>query len=150
MNRYKFTSRHGQTFTRVSKAVAKKAYINGFVIALCPCKLRAGSPWNPELIIDRETRGCMTDDTSAENYFEKLLNAFEYYNLNNETGKYTAFFIESDFDYIHFNFSDGSNPYVFYGYPSECIKELERWRKRYQVNFVNKHYYTLTEKEAQL
>ena len=151
MNRYTFTSNGRRTFTRVSKAAAKKAYINGFVIALCPCKLRAGSPWDSETIINRETRGGnITDDTGAGNDFEKMLNAFEYYNLNRDTGSYTAFFIESDIDYIHFTFTDGSNPYVFYGHPSECMKELERWKKRYSVKYQGRHNYTLTEKGEQL
>ena len=95
MNRYKFTNRRG-TFTRVSKMTAKKAYINGFAIALCPCKLRPGAPWNAETIIDRETRGGVTDDISAENDFENLLNSFSYYNCRSDTGKYTAFFVEAE------------------------------------------------------
>ena len=150
MNKYTFTSHGRRTFTRVSKTTAKKAYINGFVIALCPCKLRPGTPWDSETIVDRETRGCVTDDISAENDFEKLLNAFEYYNLNRDTGSYTAFFIESDLDYIHFTFSDGSNPYAFYGYPVECLKELDRWKNRYIVKYQGQHNYTLTEKGKQL
>ena len=93
MNEYTFTS-HGQTFTRVSKAVAKKAYINGFVVALCPCKLRPGTPWDSETIISRETRGCTADDISAGNDFEGMVNSISYYSLNSETGTYISYFME--------------------------------------------------------
>ena len=90
MTEYTFTSQ-GHTFTRVSKTAAKKAFINGFTIALCPCKLRPGTPWYPECIVNRETLG--EDPADAENEFNRLLNRFEFYNCTNETGRYTAFFI---------------------------------------------------------
>lgn len=96
MNRYEFTS-NGRVFMRVSKAAAKKAFINGNTIAFCPCNLRPGLPWYPEYIFSRETRGeYITDDKSAENDFNNLLNSFEFYNCTDpETGKHTAFFIET-------------------------------------------------------
>ena len=147
MNKYEFTS-NGRTFERVSKAIARKAFIKGFTIAFCPSNLRPGPPWYPEYITNREMRNdYILDDVGAENDFYNLLNSFEYYNCTNaETGKYAAFFIETGNNYIHLSFSDGSNPYVFYGNPSECMKELERWKKRYRVEFQKQHYYMLTEK----
>ena len=92
MTEYTFTSQ-GHTFTRVSKTAAKKAYMNGVTIALCPCKLRPGTPWHPECIL-RKTPG--NDTTETENELNSLLNQFEFYNCTNETGRYTAFYIEKE------------------------------------------------------
>lgn len=149
MNKYEFTDSN-RVFTRVSKATAKKAFMNGFTIAFCPSNLRPGTPWHPEYITNREMRSdYIIDDKGAENDFYNLLNSFEYYNCTStETGRYTAFFVETGDNYIHLSFSDGSNPFVFYGNRSECMKELERWKKHYCVEFQKQHYYMLTEKEA--
>ena len=91
------------------------------------------------------------DDIGAENDFSNLLNSFQYYNCTSaETGRYTAFFVETGDNYIHFSFSNGSNPYVFYGNTIECMNELGRWEKNYKIVFQRKHYYILTEKGAQV
>ncbi len=147
MNKYEFTINE-RTFARVSKAVAKQAFVNGFTIALCPSNLRPGMPWHPEAIINIEMYGDdIANDKGAENDFNKLLNSFEYCNcVNTETGKYTAFFIETDDNYMHFSFSDGSNPFVFYGSTLECMKELKRWAKHFSIEFQKQHYYKLTER----
>ena len=148
MNKYSFID-NGRAFERVSKATAKQAFIDGFIIALCPSNLRPGAPWHPEMITDRELRGdYIIDDTGAENDFNNLLNSFEYYNCTNaETGKYTAFFIETGSNYIHLSFSDGSNPWMFYGNALECMEELERWKKHYNIEFQKQHYYMVKTEE---
>lgn len=154
MNKYDFTS-NGRVFTRVSKAAAKKAFVAGFTIALCPSNLRPGTPWHPEYITSREIRTAffgdyIIDDIGAKNDFYNLLNSFEYYNCTStKTGKYTAFFIDTGRDYIHLSFSDGSNPWVFYGNAIECMKELDKWKKHYYVEYQKKHYYLITAKGAQ-
>jgi len=89
MTEYTFTSQ-GHIFTKASKKAAKKAFMNGVTIALCPCKLRPGTPWYPECIL-RKTPG--NDMTETENEFNSLLNQFEFYNCTNETGKRASFFI---------------------------------------------------------
>lgn len=97
MNKFEFKD-GGRTFTRVSKAAARKAFINGFSIAFCPCNLLPGGCWHPEYITSREMRkDYIADDIGAANDFKNLLNSFEYYNCTtNETGKYTMFFIETE------------------------------------------------------
>lgn len=142
MNKYEFTINE-RTFARVSKAVAKQAFINGFTIALCPSNLRPGAPWHPETITDREVSGVGDPATG----FDVLSSSFEYFNCTStETGRYTAFFIESGDSYMHFSFSDGSNPFVFYGSTLECMKELKRWEKHFSIEFQKQHYYKLTER----
>lgn len=143
MNKYEFTSNE-RLFTRVSKAAAKKAFVNGFTIALCPSNLRPGAMVYPETITNREASGIEDPVTG----FDGLLSSFEYFNCTNtETGKYTAFFIETGYNYIHLSFSDGSNPLVFYGSTLECMKELNSWTKHFSIEFQKKkHYYKLTER----
>ena len=34
---------------RISKATARKLYNQGIPVYACPCKLRPGRPWNPEV-----------------------------------------------------------------------------------------------------
>ena len=147
MNKYEFTS-NGRVFTRVSKATAKRAFMDGFSIAFYPSNLRPVAPFYPGYITNREMReDYVIDEIGMANDFENLLNSFMYYNCTtNETGKYAMFFIETGNNYIHLSFSDGSNPFVFYGSTLECMKELKRWTKHFSIEFQKKHYYMLTER----
>lgn len=147
MNKCSFTD-NGRTFERVSMAAARRAFIDGFTIAFCPSNLRPGAPWHPEYITSREMRrDYIADDIGAKNDFHNLLKSFEYYNCTDmETGRYTAFFLETGSNYIHLSFSDGSNPWIFYGNALECMEELDKWKKHYYVKFQEKHYYIVTEK----
>lgn len=78
-----YSYENGITFKRVTKRVARVAYNKGLRVVLCPCNLRPGAPWHPEVSISGK----------ADCDFETALNAFEYYNRNHETGYYTAFYI---------------------------------------------------------
>lgn len=83
MNNYTFSD-GGFTFKRVNKATARRAYNNGLRVVMCPCNLRPGAPWYPDIPVDNKSGAT----------FETTLNAFEYYNIRGrETGRYTAFYI---------------------------------------------------------
>ena len=83
MNNYNYSD-GGFTFKRVNKATARRAYNNGLRVVMCPCNLRPGAPWRPEVPVDNKNGAT----------FETTLNAFEYYNIRgHETGRYTAFYI---------------------------------------------------------
>lgn len=83
MKQYSYTE-NGYTFKRVNKTTARIAYNNGLRVILCPCNLRPGYPYYPEVSISG----------GADCTFETALNCFEYYNLRGkETGRYTAFYI---------------------------------------------------------
>jgi len=85
MRQYTYTD-GGKTYTRVSKARARAAYNAGLELVLCPVNLRPGAPWYPEI---RTTK-----DRCENEEFERVLNAFEFYNIRDtETGYYTAFYI---------------------------------------------------------
>lgn len=73
-------------YTRISKAAAKKAYLSGDNIALCPVNLRPGSPYNPEIVLN------ISNNTDGRS-FDDILNAFTFYNCNlSEAGRYAAFY----------------------------------------------------------
>lgn len=83
MREYTYTD-GGRVFKRVNKTTAQRAYNNGLRVVLCPCNLRPGYPFHPEISISGK----------AESSFENQLKAFEFYNLRGkETGRYTSFFI---------------------------------------------------------
>lgn len=85
MKRYNFN-----TVTRISKTVARKLYNAGRDVLFIPCNL------NPEN--NFYNLGIWENKTLVGQYdsFEKLVNSFEFYNCNNETGKYTAFYIKKE------------------------------------------------------
>lgn len=90
MRKYEYIE-NGYTFQRVSKKDARRAYNNGLAVIFCPVNLRPGKPWNPEAVICPHSFEVVNDVITP---FEKRVNEFEYYNcINNETGRYTAFYI---------------------------------------------------------
>lgn len=76
-----------RVYKRISKATAKKLFNSGNCIVVAPCKLRPFGPWHPECIID----GFMEDD--PDRTFDKIINAFIWYNCNYETGYYPSFYV---------------------------------------------------------
>lgn len=121
MIKYEFKV-NGVRCVRVSKALARKAYNYGLRVYFCPCKLRPGFPWNPEIAIAKQY--------SNSDSFETELNEFEFYNCDsNKVGRYASFYMEK-WNMLHFQFSDGSNPYVFKSsLPENRVKELDKWKK---------------------
>lgn len=85
MKRYNFN-----TVTRISKTAARKLYNAGRDVLFIPCNL------NPEN--NFYNLGIWENKMLVGQYdsFEKLVNSFEFYNCNNETGKYTAFYIKKE------------------------------------------------------
>ena len=83
MKKYSFEN-GGKTWERVTKKQAMAEYDSGFTILFCPVKMRPFTPWHLEAYVDnREGRA-----------FNTVLNCFEYYNCNSETGRYTAFYVQ--------------------------------------------------------
>lgn len=76
----------GFTFKRINKKQARAAYRSGLKVAFCPVNLRPGEPYHPEIIQDAKANGGTP--------WSDILNAFEWYNCNNnEVGRYAAFYI---------------------------------------------------------
>ena len=52
---------------------------------------------------------------------------------------------------LHFEFENGSNPYIFFGTDTECENEKKRWSKNWNLFFIGKsngnEFFRLSEKE---
>ena len=71
-------------FVRISKSEAKRRYNAGETIRFCACNMSPVNMW-----------GCYYDcclEVGRE--FEAVVNAFRYYNCNNETGRYPAYYVK--------------------------------------------------------
>lgn len=88
MNKYSFTDKNGKTWERITKKQARAAYNNGLTVLFCPVNMRPFTPWHLEIDVNKNFEGYNGVT------FENAVNAFENYNCtNNETGRYTAFYI---------------------------------------------------------
>ena len=125
----------GTTYRQITKRTAKKLYLQGFPVVLCPCNLRPFTMWHCEHVIKKADRAqFVTDEIGAANDFDNLVNSFEWYNCqNSETGKYTAFYV-GEVSGLHFTFSNGSNPWLCFGDMETVQKQLKRWGKNYRVD----------------
>lgn len=72
------------TWERVTRSKAEKAYSEGHRIALCPVNIRANSLFGQPIPVTN----------SCGRIFRVIVNEFEAYNCNRETGKYAKFFME--------------------------------------------------------
>ena len=76
---------NGITYRQIQKRTAHKAYNNGVMVFIIPCKANVNSAWIQfsELNVDR-----------LENQnFDVVVNQYEYYNCNSELGTYSHFYI---------------------------------------------------------
>ena len=87
MRKYSFTN-NGKTWERITKKRARAAYNNALTVLFCPVNMRPFTPWHLEIDVNKNFEGYNGVT------FENAENAFEIYNcINNETGRYTAFYI---------------------------------------------------------
>lgn len=73
---------------RVSKAQARRLFnANSTPIFACPCNLRPGAPWYPEIMFP-------TDSGAT---FDQLANAATFYKCRDaETGQYLAYYVAEE------------------------------------------------------
>ena len=96
MKKYSFTDSNGKTWERITKKQARAAYNNGLTVLFCPVNMRPFGIWGGgvEINIKHDTDIGILDKWTKENSFDRTLNSFECYNCtDNETGRYTAFYI---------------------------------------------------------
>lgn len=78
-------------YKRITKTTARKLFNNNVIIYLLPCKASLNSYWfSPYEVCKIDM---VLNDTFSS--FDAMINSFEYYNCNSETGKYTAFYIKA-------------------------------------------------------
>ena len=70
--------------SRVSKLKAKRLFQEGVTIYLYPCMANPSSIWLSPPGINAE----------YDSSFDTIVNHYEYYNCNNELGRYAKFFVE--------------------------------------------------------
>lgn len=78
MNYMEFTHKD-KVFERVSKAYARKHYADT-PIYIYPCKMKPFGFWGMGVLI-----------TDSDRSFDSIVNEFEFFNCNSETGEYAAF-----------------------------------------------------------
>ena len=124
----------GTTYRQITKKTAKKLYLQGFPVVLCPCNLRPFTPWHAEHVLKKSDRAqFVADEIGAANDFDNVVNSLEWYNCrNNETGKYMAFYI-GDVSGVHFVFADGSNPFASFGDMETVQKQIKKWSKHFNI-----------------
>jgi hypothetical protein len=69
---------------KINKAQARELYNSGYTIFLHPCRMRLNNHWQSPL----EAR--LNEENTQR--FDTLVNSFEYYNCDNERGKYPNYF----------------------------------------------------------
>lgn len=87
----KVTAYDGNTrFERVSKAKARQLFDTGKPVVFCPINLYPFGGFRPS---------CMIDNSKGEwKNFDYAVSNFQWYNCTcNETGKYTAFYVNAEF-----------------------------------------------------
>lgn len=76
-------------YKRISKQAARKRFAAGLVTYAYPSNIRPGNMWISACPI--------AQDNSYGLDFDKIINAYEYYNCNHaETGRYTAFYVREE------------------------------------------------------
>ena len=79
----------GVTYTRVTKATARKLFNNGECVGICPAKIDPSNMWCGMAEFQKSHK--------RENWgFDDFVNCFVYYNCQEETGKYPKFFRKGD------------------------------------------------------
>lgn len=77
-----------ERYERVSKAYAHKHWLDER-IDICPCNLRPGFPWAPNMTMHANR----WEDGTLRYTFAQMVNEFTYYNCtNSETGYYPSFY----------------------------------------------------------
>ena len=72
-----------EQYIRVRRDVAKRHFNAGTAVFAMPWKMRLGNMWTSPMLADHE----------EFKSFEEFENSCTYYNCNNETGKYLAWYI---------------------------------------------------------
>lgn len=74
---------NGKSGRQVNKPMARSLFNQGRTIFVHPCNMILNNMWQrPFEISDK-----------LDHNFDKLVNSYEYYNCNNELGRYANFFV---------------------------------------------------------
>lgn len=85
-------------FIRISKREAERRYNAGETVRFCACNLSPVNMWGCFCDYKREAFSPIAGDgfntvVPRNREFETVVNAFQFYNCDNETGRYPAFYV---------------------------------------------------------
>lgn len=89
MNKFTIRDNQGNSWTRITKAVARKAYNAGSPVVICPCNLHPFGGWNPSATIGgrNEAPEYRTDfDWRCDRYSDQFPS-------DKECGRYLSYYI---------------------------------------------------------
>ena len=78
----------GKVYTRVNKVKARNLAREGETIVITPCKA------NPQVGMFSAFYTQNNECNGSLSTFDKFVNCFEYYNCNNQFGKYANYYIQ--------------------------------------------------------
>lgn len=85
-------------FRRITKVRAKRLYEAGEVVYCIPHKLAPGGYWAPEIAVTKTDPARLDGNTqyfvTNTQDFDRLVERCTFYNCNNRTGRYLAFYIK--------------------------------------------------------
>lgn len=84
------TDNKGISWTRVNKRRAETLYNAGHTITITPVNMTLNHVWCTYIRIGHKLR------FNSGEPFDLLVNAFAYYNCNNEAGRYPAYYVRSE------------------------------------------------------
>lgn len=73
-------------YKQIQHRTAKKLYNEGKTLFLLPCKVSFQNIWIQPFELSNNNN----------NSWKNVINLYEYYNCNNELGKYTHFYVQLD------------------------------------------------------
>lgn len=99
MNKYVFKTRYG-TFERITKTKAQKLFVTKhqtiYIVAdKCRCDYTHPMTYPSSIDYERAIEDII-DDTGLKNYFDNIVNSFQWYNCNYECGYRVAYYIKTD------------------------------------------------------
>lgn len=85
-----FVDHDGACWARVNKRRAETLYNAGHTITITPVNMTLNHVWCTYIRIGHKLR------FNSGEPFDLLVNAFAYYNCNNEAGRYPAYYVRSE------------------------------------------------------
>lgn len=77
--------RNGKRYVRIDKRKARRMISEGELVLVNPCRVHPFAAWHSAITL--------TDYPSSDD-FDKVIDRYEYYNCNNEVGRYCSYYIE--------------------------------------------------------
>jgi len=81
---------------KVNKTLARKMFNDGKTIYILPCKIPLNNVWVQPYIINKTIANSIYNQTFEVIGFDTIINNFELYNCNYESGYYATYYINEN------------------------------------------------------